>query len=154
MAFESLKIGYYTVENFAQEANSVRFYFRRIDEYDITIEDVPRIEIILNELGKWEGVLKAGHFLLSELGLVKGETSIPHEYRNEFDFETYDVTPFTENFDDGLLVRITLSMEERRRRRTLGLGDTLQLQEVYDQLKNVPKWEALQKALKLARENV
>ena len=154
MPFEELTIGNYKFGEFTQERYGVTFQVTRIDEYAVTRDDETKINSILKELGKWENVVKAGLYLLSELKLITVDATFLHEYEKRFDSEIYQITAETTGFERLYFVRIMLSQEEGRRRTANGLGDILQLQEIYDQLKNVPKWEALQKALKITRENL
>ena len=149
MTLSPLNIGSYKIEEFNQDKKSITFWFIRIDEFGLDRQkDVPKIQGILEELGKWENAVISCKFMLSELGLITDQPQNLVPFEAGYGSEIYEISSSRENLGDGYSVRMSLKPEERRRRDHLGLNNIIQLQEVYDQLKNIQKWIIFQRVLK------
>lgn len=115
-----------------------------VEGRDITDEDVAELNDFFMDMGKWETFVKAGKSLLGDLGVyAKGEK----EHEKEFGIEKY-VIPTFEKKKSRLAVTIKLKPEESLRR-TKGdtKWDVLPVGEIVEQIKNVPKWQTLRKAV-------
>jgi hypothetical protein len=113
----------------------VTFSAVRIDRTDPSPDDERLIKEYLEDLGKWEVVIKAFSNLLGE-AVSKPPPSIktfsPGAYRIEAKVD--------EEYVRGT---ISLAKEERWRRRE----GSLSIDEILPQLKNVDKWRNLQRAI-------
>lgn len=153
MPFEGIKTEKYKFVGFEQSGNHMFFFVVPVEGRDIASGDEGEIRDFLEELGKWESLIKAGLNLLSELKIVQVDDTTLQNYQKEFGSEKYRVDIQRDTMHERLRVSIYLTAEERHRREGVGLGSTLQVQEIYDQVKNVPKWRAFKNVLELARRN-
>jgi hypothetical protein len=153
MPYEEIQTEKYKFTDFEQTDSGISFNVVTIEENDVTEDDREEIEAFLNDLGKWESLVKAGLNLLSELKIVQVEEITLQNYQKEFGSEKYRVNVQRGRFGRHLRVNVYLSIEERHRRAGTGDSSVLQVQEIYDQLKNIPKWRAFRKAMQLIRGN-
>jgi hypothetical protein len=153
VTYEPVRIRYYEIDDFRQNRRSISFWFERIDGCRLTRDtDVPKIQAILDELGKWETTVASWKFLLLELGLITGDTPDLKHFEIGCGSEIYEISSPPDSLANGYAVTISLKPEETGRRTALGLSLQLPIKEVYEQLKNVPKWEAFQRALKFIKD--
>lgn len=154
MSYEEFQTESYRFVNFHQIGLNVIFEVVPIEGRDVTDDDRTKINEFLHELGKWENVVKAGLNLLSDLTVIQVEQSILQSYEKEFGIEKYAVNIEIASLRQRLTVITRLSREERHRREATETSPVFRVQEIYDQVKNIPKWRALQKAMNLTRRNL
>jgi len=121
---------------------------------DFTKDDVIYIEdIIKNNLGKWESLIKTGLHIFSELHIIQPEQAVLQNYEKPFGIELYK-SPSVEidGLHDCLWVFISLTPEERRKRQSANVTPILQVEEIKRQISNIPKWKAFEKTIKIAKE--
>lgn len=128
----------------------VRVNIATVEGRNFTDGDISELKKFFSDMGKWEKITKAGKSLLEDLGLV---TKVEEQGKIEFGFEKYNVE--LEKKNHRVYVRITLTKEESLRR-TKGDRDReeLSLEEIVEQVKNVPKWQRLQKAVSEFKEQL
>lgn len=104
-------------------------------------EDLQEIQGFFNDMGKWEIFVDLGRRLLEDLGINsedKGErATLSGSERYEF---KYDVK------GDRIHVEIELRPDERKRR-SAQKKDDISIAEIIEQVKNVPKWQALTRTI-------
>ena len=154
MPYEEFQTESYKFVNFHQSGSNVIFEVVPIEGRDVTDDDRTKINEFLRELGKWENVVKAGLNLLSDLTVIQVKQSILQSYEKEFGIEKYTVNIEIASLHQRLTVITRLSREERHRREATETSPVFRAQEIYDQVKNIPKWRALQKAMNLTRRNL
>ena len=148
MPYEEIKTEKYKFTDFEQADSGISFSVVPIEGRDVNDDDKEEIEAFLNELGRWESLIKAGLNLISELKIAQIDDTILQNYQKEFGSEKYRANVQRGRFGRHLRVHMHLSSEERHRR----TSSFLQVQEIYDQLKNIPKWRAFRKAMQLIRQ--
>jgi hypothetical protein len=153
MSYEEIQTERYRFTDFRQSDRGMSFNVVKIEGEDFTEDDRGAIEVFLTDLGKWESLVKAGLNLISELRIVPVDETILQNYQKEFGSEKYSINVQIGTSGQFLDVYMRLSREERHRRTGTGVSSFLQVQEIYDQLKNVPKWRAFKKAMQLIRRN-
>jgi len=154
MPYEDIQVESYKFTNFEQSENRVSFRVATIEGRDLTTDDRDMLEAFLDDIGKWESLVKAGLNLLFELSIVQVDETTLQKYQKEFGSEKYTRNIGRDSLGRYLYVHVRLSRDERHRREGTGLDSTLQVQEIYDQLNNVPKWRAFKKAVELIGRNV
>jgi len=140
---EKYEFWLYLTKDALGRAQSIALDVATVERRNLTDEDVSELKEFFKDMGKWEAFVKAGKSLLEDLGFdVKGEK----EHEKDFGFEKYDIE--FEKKDDRVMVTINLTKAESLRR---SKGDTeragLPIEEISEQLKNVPKWQTLKKAI-------
>jgi len=134
-----------------QEKRAVVVRAITIERRNFTDQDESELKAFLNDMGKWENFIKAGKNLLEDLGI---NTKTGKEHQEEFGIEKYVITKF-EKKDERLTVTIELTSEESlRRTRGDSKFSTLPIEEIREQLKNVPKWQTLKKTLSELKEKL
>ena len=147
---EKYKFWFYQGKTF-EDLKVVLVDIKTVSRRDFTDEDLNELKGFFKDMGKWENFVKAGKGLLEDLG-ISTKAKKKHE---EFGHEKYEVRLEKEKGrEDRVLVRIALTSEGSARRTG---GDRvlakLPLEEIIEQVKNVPKWQTLTKAfLELKRK--
>lgn len=145
------------------ESEDYRFYFRQsrtrahIEQFvsvdilpiermrKVTDEDIHKLKGFFNDMGKWENFVKAGKGLFRDLGVL-GE--IEKEEKREFGAEKYEKTFAKSEDEEFIAVTIRLTTKESlRRSKGASEHETLPVEEVSEQAKNVLKWRRLKKAM-------
>jgi hypothetical protein len=145
---DSVELWGYEFDFTYDEKNQVGFKVVRLDRSDATQTDRQRIEQRLNELGKWETIMKA----FSDLDSSKNSLDIRIFTDNPYQIEirmknTQEETNLPDKILEGT---ICLSAEERNWREGAGAGH-ISVDEVCQQLRNVDKWRNLQRAISSLR---
>lgn len=141
----------YDFFDFFQTPVSVQVGIRRVDEQNITNEDLEELGQFFNDMGKWQSLMKAGISLIEDLGIFSISETIKETYQKEFGAENYIIE--LERADERVMrVKLRLTSEECLRR-SEGKRDSMQLpeEEIIRQVKNVPKWRALSKVISQIR---
>ena len=149
IVFEGYKFSEFSILN----DTTVRFKVTS-NFIDFTKDDVIYIEdIIKNNLGKWESLIKTGLHIFSELHIIQPEQAVLQNYEKPFGIELYK-SPSVEidGLHDCLWVFISLTPEERRKRQSANVTPILQVEEIKRQISNIPKWKAFEKTIKIAKE--
>jgi hypothetical protein len=109
-------------------------------------------EIIQDNLGKWESLIKTGLYVFSEIGIIHPETAILERYEKPFGIELYsEPSVERDGLNDWLWVFITLTQNERIKRRNANINPIIQVEEIWNQLINIPKWKAFEKTIKIVK---
>lgn len=142
-ATEKYEFYFYRPKDRFEREKSVLVNIATVERRNFTDEDISELKGFFNDMGKWENLTKAGKSLLEELGI---STKVEEQQKREFGYEKYRVKLVKE--EDRVVGRITLTPEESLRR-TKGDRDRgdLSLEEIIEQVKNVPKWQILKKAI-------
>jgi len=135
---------YFFLEKDARmRAKNVGVNVATVERRNFTNEDVRELKEFFKDMGKWETFVKAGKSLLEDLGI---KTKSEKEDEKEFGFEKYEVK-FEKKYE-RVTVTIKLTPKESLRRTR---GNTpravLHLEEIVEQIKNVPKWKTLKKVI-------
>jgi hypothetical protein len=150
---EVLKVENYIFTEFQiLERNVSRMRFRAIPDSgsDAREDDILRITAILNDMGKWESMLKSGSSVFSELGLIPAERQV--EYPYSFGAQLYrDIVIEMDGSRDFLWCFVSLTIDERRKRERADVNPIFQAGEIEAQLMNVPKWRSFEKTLTLLK---
>jgi len=152
---EEMKFEDYTFSEFAVVGTStVRFKVNTISGRDITAEDERTVRDVLNNLGKWESLIRTGLQLFSELGFIHPEPATLQNYEKPFGVELYSTaTEIDRRYgNDSVWVGLSLTTQERHRREAAHLNPLLQVEEIRSQLSNLPKWKAFEKTIKIFKE--
>jgi hypothetical protein len=120
-----------------------------IEGRDITETDSQTVKGILNDFGKWENLIKTGLHMLSDLRIVQIEQSILQSYEKPCGIELYEVAIGRGNLGLRLDCSIHITPEERHKREQLNVSPIFSVEEITNQLSNVPKWKAFEKTMKL-----
>jgi hypothetical protein len=154
MPYEDIQVESYKFMNFEQQDKTVYFCVVPIEGRDVvTNDDIEPLNKFLDDnLGKWENLVKAGLNLVSELGIVPVDETTLGKYQKEFGSENYRINVQRDDFGRSLHVHVCFSAKERHRREASALSLRLKVQEIYGQLKNIPKWKAFEKAIELIRK--
>lgn len=114
-----------------------------IERRDTVDKDEEEIRSFLADIGKWETFVTAGKGLFEDLGLeLKGKEVYG---RMSFGIEKYKIE--YERDTRGVRVVVKLA-EEESLRRTKGESkyNPPSIEEIVEQVKNVPKWQALKRS--------
>lgn len=138
---------------FIQEQITVLIKIKLTEELaqtrDVTDEDVEEIKKFFEDIGKWETLLKTGINFLSDLEIIQVSEETQRYYQKEFSPEKYRIE--VNKLSYWLIkARVHLSGEERHRRS--GGEPQLLVDEVYKQVKNIPKWKSFIKTSQLLRQ--
>lgn len=149
------------------ETEKYRFYFRRlrtpalerspvivdissIERREVTDKDKHELEEFFGDMGKWESFVEVGKSLLQDLGIP---LEIKEKERREFGVEKYKKDFEIIKRDESIMVTINLTDEESSRRAWRARG-MLSVEEIREQLKNVPKWQILKKTILELKEKL
>lgn len=112
---------------------------------EVTDEDVKEIQNFLKDMGKWENFVQALKSLLEDLEISK-KLGVESGIKKDFGFEKYEVTYWKER--DHIKVAINLtSLESLRRTKGATQYARLPLEEITEQVKNIPKWQLLKRVI-------
>jgi hypothetical protein len=137
-----------------QEGKHVLVCVRRIDRGDFTPDDEKEVKDMLEDLGEWEDLIRTGLSLIEDLGLKPADEAMTRRYKEPTRVEKCDikyvgiVPPWTEVFRIAIHLR---TEEMRRRAGTSGAEITLPAGEIFEQLRNLPKWQTLMRAVSSIR---
>jgi len=151
MSFVDIVISDYKFSNFRAVDAVVSFAVGTIEGRDVSGDDANKIVELLHHLGKWENLLKTSLNLISELKIRPVDQTTLQYYQKEFGSEKYHTDAKLGKLSSNLAVTMHLESEERRKREALGIDHGLHIEEIYDQLKNIPKWISFKKMLELIR---
>lgn len=149
---EGFKTEKYDFFDFSQARISVLVGIRRIDDQNITNEDLEELKQFFNDMGKWESLMKMGISLIEDLAILPTSETVKEKYQKEFGAEKYNIE--LERANDNLVrAKLTLTNEEclRRSEGERGSGVQLLKEEITRQVKNVPKWRVLTKIISRIR---
>jgi len=140
---EKYEFYFYHPKDRFERKTVVQVNIAAVERRNFTDRDISELNKFFNDMGKWERITEAGKSLLEDLGLA---TKVEEQGKIESGYENYNVK--LDKKDDRVNVRITLTKEESLRRTK---GDSyrgeLSLEEITEQVKNVPKWQTLKKTL-------
>ena len=145
---EGFRTEKYDFFDFSQAHISVLVGIRRIDDQNITDDDLKELRQFFNDMGKWESLMTAGISLIEDLGILPISERIKENYQKEFGAENYIIE--LERADERVVrVKLRLTNEECLRRSGGGRVSGIRLlkEEIIRQVKNVPKWRALTKII-------
>jgi len=135
--------------DFTQDGTTVVFGAVRMDRV-VTADDVKLVKESLQDMGKWEVVVKGFSDLVGEAGLSKAAPTI-----KTFSPDAYDIeAQLKEEKENGAIRgKVSLSKEERWRRNAgdPGKESALSVKEITQQMVNVDKWRNLQRAISSLR---
>jgi len=109
----------------------------------ITDEDVNEIKEVFGSMGKWEVVVETGKSLLKDLGIIKKSEN---DAKREFGFEKYDIKYNIKEEEIKVEIRLKPDESLRRTRRDSNRAIPF-IEEILEQIKNIPKWQKLEKTL-------
>jgi len=139
---------------FVQEGNYVLIRIKLAEGFskmrDIVAADCEEIEQFLSDIGKWENLIKAGLNLLFHLEIVQVNEDTMSRYEGEFGPEKYEIE--VKKTKDWLIVAWIYVSREERYRRWGGIENQLPVNEIYEQVRNIPKWKSFKKASRFIRE--
>lgn len=143
---EEFRTEKYDFFDFSQTPISVQVGIRRIDDQNITEEDLKELKQFFNDMGKWEGLMKMGISLIEDLAVLPISKTIKENYQKESGAEKY-IIKFDRANENLVRAKLRLTKEEclRRSEGKRGSGVQLLKVEIIRQLKNVPKWRGLTK---------
>jgi hypothetical protein len=153
MSEEKIDIEGYRFRNFRLERDDTTVYFT----VDITEDrfanenDAQIVSRILDDMGKWESLVKASLHLLSDLRLRQIEPTILQSYEKPSGIELYEVG-MKKVGESSLEGEIHIRREERHKREHLKITPIFTVEEVTSQLVNIPKWRAFKKAMLIIKE--
>lgn len=141
---EKYEFYWYQGEDIRRHPKNVTVKVRTIEGRDITEQNLGELKDYFRNMGKWETFVKAGKELLEDFGIG---TKSEKEHEREFGFDKYEMD--FERREEQLTVTIKLTPKESRRR-TRGSTSSATvppLEEIAQQIRNVPKWKTLRKAI-------
>jgi hypothetical protein len=153
MPFQELMFDSYKFSEFALVGTrTVKFRVNSVTGRDFNVADKLRIENMLKDLGKWENLIKTGLHLFSELGFIHAEEATLSNYEKPFGIGLYSTAANVDSDNENIWVDISLAPEERQRREAANITPIIQVEEIYGQLSNIPKWKTFEKTIKLLIE--
>ena len=153
MTEETIMVDSYTFWNFKLDkaSNTLSFCVGFLGGRDLRDEDKQTVEDMLNDLGKWETLVRTGLHLLSDLRIRQIEQATIQNYDKPLGTGIYKYT--VEKADiDRLDCSIHIKKEERERRNQLKIEPIFSVKEITNQLNNVPKWKAFQKTISIVKD--
>ncbi|MFH0817552.1 MAG: hypothetical protein V1909_02855 [Candidatus Micrarchaeota archaeon] len=150
---QEFTFGKYTFSEFSMLDNDTVRCKVQTNSLAMTEEDANNVSGIINNMGKWENVVKTGLNLLAELGI--GNLSQATTQNNEipFEIEPYEPRASLDGFNRCLWVFFSLTSEEYRRRENAQINPIIQPEEITSQLANIPKWKAFGKTVEIIKEH-
>ncbi len=124
----------------------------RTGYFDITEEDERNVTSIIEKTGNWEKLVKSGLDLLAELGIAKPIPVTEHNINIPFGFELYEFRVSPDNSNACLWVFFNLTAEERRRRLNAEIKPIIQIEEITNQIANIPKWLDFEETIKRIKD--
>jgi hypothetical protein len=112
---------------------------------DAKEEDVKKVMAILDDLGKWENLVKTGLHLFSELKIGNIQQADLQDYEKPFGKEQYQIA--LKQVDENIEVAIRLTVDERHIREQKNVDPIFSVPEIYNQINNISKWKAFEKTL-------
>ena len=115
-----------------------------LERRDITEQNMGELKDFFRDMGKWETFVKAGKELLEDIGIGKKSEK---ESEKEFGFGKYEMS--FERREEIVMVTVKLTPKESRRRTRGSTSSAIvpPLEEIAQQIRNVPKWQTLRKAI-------
>jgi hypothetical protein len=150
---EEIIIDAYKFQEFEPfEDHAIRFKVTNIENRTVTKEDSSIVKEILNDLGKWESLIK-GMLLFSELGIIQPKQSMFQDYKKPFGIELYREPDINvDNSHRNLWVFVYLTEKEELERRNAKQNPILQVEEIKDQVFNIQKWRSLKKTILMIKK--
>ena len=145
---------FYLIKDRLGRAQAVGINVAAVERRDVTIEDENEVRSIVEDMGKWETFVETGKSLLEDLGFgVKVKKEQEKEFCPDISIQKYKVD--YERKDNRVYVEIKLTPTESLRR-TRGRTEhaMLPLEEIAEQIKNVPKWQTLKKVISELKKQV
>jgi hypothetical protein len=102
MSFQDIIVGNYRFYSFLATRTGVTFCVARLDGEDVNEGDRNGTIAILDELGKWENVIKTGLHLLSELKIVQVDQTTLQNYERIFGRELYSFQAEIDNLSQRI----------------------------------------------------
>ena len=138
---------FYLIKDMRGRPRGVGINVATIERREVTEDDENEVRSFIEDMGKWEALAKTGRSLLEDLGFgLRGGEEQEKEFGIDTPTQKYKVD--YERKDNRILVRIKLTSTESLRRTR---GDTtlavLPLEEIVEQIKNVPKWQIFKKTI-------
>lgn len=137
---------------FAEIKNIVAVWIMSNIGVDLNKNDEREINAFFVDMGKWETLERVGLNLVHDLGLAEIEEETLKKYDREFGRGKYEfkIDP-KKTRHDRIVGYFSLSREERLRRSggVSGASMKLPLEEIVSQVRNINKWRAFQKAIRL-----
>jgi hypothetical protein len=121
---------------------------------EVKEEDSKIVRDMLNDLGKWETLVKGSLHLLLDLGIRQFSSATLESYEKPLGTEIYDDIKIEKSGDFSLDCSIHIKKEERNRRELLKISPVFPINEITDQLGNVPKWRAFKKTMLIIKEQL
>jgi hypothetical protein len=151
---EEITIDSYKFQNFALAGGtSVTFTVETLEGRDVTEQDVPIVKDMLIDLGKWECLRETGKHLLSDLGIRQQATL--QNYEKPFGIELYEIEQVERNpYTDSLQCSIHIRIEERHKRESLNVNPIFTVEEITNQIGNIPRWKAFKKTMSIIKEQL
>lgn len=150
MSTQEIVVDDYKFSYFILSGQQLRFFVTPVSGRDVTEEDQRKVEAMLSALGKWESLMKTGLQLFSDLGFISSAPAALEILGKPFGAELYSIGV---NLGRDLTVLVTLKPEERHRREAIGLEPLFQVEEIRDQISNLPKWKAFKQTMKILKEH-
>jgi hypothetical protein len=141
-----IQIESYRFWSFKIEGNLVTFLVAHLIGRDVTEEDIKKVKAILDDLGKWENLVKTGLHLFSELKIGNIQQADLQNYDRSFGKELYEMDIKKTN-DDIMRGTVLLVTEERHIREEMHVEPIFSDSEMYNQIDNIKKWRTLEKTL-------
>ncbi len=154
MAEAELILDKYKFSNF-KVLDGDRVLFRvNSNTYSITAEDEENIkELITENLGKWENLVRTSFQLFYELGVIQPSVNLAQNYKQPFGINLYENPSIeTDSMNRCVWVSIALTQEEHNKRRENHSTPIMKVEEIMTQLNNIPKWQAFKEAMKSIKE--
>ncbi|HMK94807.1 MAG TPA: hypothetical protein VK536_05330 [Candidatus Limnocylindrales bacterium] len=135
----------YRFWNFKGGDNLVTFNVIPLFGRDLNKKELDKLEAMLDDLGKWENLVKSGQTLLSELKMVTLQPADAVNYEKPYGPDQYE-TAINQVDNKTLEVSIRLVNDESciREERKMEL---LSVKEIWDQISNLSKWRCMHKAI-------
>jgi len=151
---EEIVLGNYKFSDFTiSNSSTVCFKATNNNSSYATQEDSEFIkDEINNNLGKWESVIKTGIHVFAELGIIQPEQTTLQNYEKSFGMELYECKVSLSLRDNCIWVSISLTQGELQKRQGANVSPIIQIQEITNQMRNIPKWRAFGKTMKIIKE--
>jgi len=145
MSFKQIKTKFWEFTDFLETRISVEFKAVPLERRIVNDADIDTIREFLQDIGEWESIIKGVRYLLSEIEIISAVSSAAEDHN----FQDYIWDISVGSVHQWVDVRVRLSPDERHLRQGLKRSTKLNIEEIHRQLKNIPKWKALEKSVNL-----
>lgn len=145
MSSDQIELEGYRFWNFKSGDQQVTFNVIHLFGRDLNTKELDKLETLLDDIGKWENLVKSAQNLLSELKMVTPPLADTVDHEKPYGSDQFE-TAINQVDDKTLEVSLRLVNDERciREQRKM---KPLSTKEIRGQISNLSKWRCIRKAI-------